>query len=279
MDHQNLPDHVRDAFHASHASAHILDVAWGYGWRVDDLVLSAVTRHDHSAWSARIREKLNVHGLRIVRPVRATDGRFISAGWCANTFVEGKIEPRVDETVAAALRLDTMLGQLDIPDFFHEPDPTDIFALADVHAWLPNPAHTLTFDQEIPTQRLAAELVTQLAPYFSLIDAPRQVNHADMMATTIYAGSQAPVLTELVGVARPYGYSAALAIIDALLIGATDEKIIDRFAHIAHRDQLLLRALTYRICLHAYHPEAKQKAGENLKWVTSALISRLSAKL
>ena len=279
MEFTALPDHVRDAFHASDHEAKQLGPAWDYGWRVGTMVFSQVAHHDRSAWSARVRENLHPAGVRIVRPIRSADGRFTNAGWRANTYVAGIVTKRVDETVAAALRLDETLAELEIPDSFYEVDNSDLFSIADHWAWSDNPFAQLEFDRDIPAQETSAELLEKISRLLAPIDAPVQVTHADMFGTTIYAGSQAPTVTDLVGVAHPYGYTAALSIIDGLAIGAIDEAIIDRYNHIPHIDQLLLRALAYRGCVHALHPQATSNTGTNLNWVAGAVMSRVSVTL
>jgi uncharacterized protein (TIGR02569 family) len=58
---------------------------WVGGWRVGEVVLSMVPDHARAAWSAATRENLFVDGLRIARPFRATDGRYVISGWRADT--------------------------------------------------------------------------------------------------------------------------------------------------------------------------------------------------
>ncbi|WP_034650187.1 TIGR02569 family protein [Corynebacterium vitaeruminis] len=279
MEFTALPDHVRDAFHASDNEAKQLGIAWDYGWRVGPMVFSQVAHHDRCAWSARVRETLKPEGLRVVRPVRSADGRFTNAGWRVNSYVAGIVTKRVDETVAAALRLDEALAEVEIPDSFYEVDESDLFSIADHWAWSDNPYERVEFDRSIPAQETSAELLEKISRLLKPIDAPVQVTHADMFGTTIYAGTQAPTVTDLVGVAHPFGYTAALTIVDALTMEATDEAIIDRFSHIPHIDQLLLRALAYRVCVHALHPEATANTGTNLNWVAGAVMSRVSVTL
>ena len=48
-----------------------------------------VADHARAAWSAKVRETLFADGIRLARPVRSTDGRYVVAGWRADTFVAG----------------------------------------------------------------------------------------------------------------------------------------------------------------------------------------------
>ncbi|EUA37447.1 hypothetical protein I549_1888 [Mycobacterium avium subsp. avium 2285 (R)] len=70
-----------------------LGASWEGGWRCGEVVLSLVADNARAAWSARVRETLFVDGVRLARPVRSTDGRYVVSGWRADTFVAGTPEP------------------------------------------------------------------------------------------------------------------------------------------------------------------------------------------
>ena len=57
-----------------------LGAGWEGGWRCGEVVLSMVADHARAAWSAKVRETLFVDGVRLARPVRSTDGRYVVAG-------------------------------------------------------------------------------------------------------------------------------------------------------------------------------------------------------
>ncbi len=273
-----LPNHVRDSFHVPpQAQPQQLGAAWDYGWLLDTVVLIQVSQPDRAAWSSRLRENLQVPGVRIVRPVRSTDGRFINAGWRASHYVAGNLAARVDETVAAALRLDTALAEVPIPDIFNQGvDQQDVFAVADKAAWR-DEHDTVVLDPSIPAHEMVATIVPKVRDLLRPFVEKRamQVTHADMLATTIYAGTQPPTVTDIVGVAHPHGYTAAQTIVDALIMNATDARIIDRFSQIPELPQLLLRALLYRLYVHALHPQATSNTGTNLEWAAQTIMSRV----
>ena len=280
-----LATHVRDSFHADPKEpAKQLGAAWDYGWRVGNIALIKVSHPDRAAWSSRTREELNVDGVRIVRPVRSTDGRFINAGWRASVHVPGILSGRVDETIAAALRLDEALAQLPVPDSFHAVDPKDAFSVADYAAWR-DEHDVVILDPTVPAQETAGNLVPKVRDLLRPIVAadgdkvPNQVTHADMFATTIYAGHQSPAVTDLVGVAHPKGYTAALAMVDALVMNATDTGILDRFNNVEHLDQLVLRGFLYRLYVHAMHPLATPNTGTNLELVCQAVMSKVRGRI
>ncbi len=280
-----LPAHVRDSFHADPKEpAKQLGAGWDYGWRIGGIVFIKVSHPDRAAWSSRTREDLQVDGVRIVRPIRSTDGRFINAGWRASAYVPGVLANRVDETVAAALRLDEALSELPIPDSFHSVDAKDAFSVADYAAWR-DEHDVVILDPAVPSQEIVGSLVPKvrdlLRPMFGA-DGERimnQVTHADMFATTLYSGQQPPAVTDIVGVAHPKGYTAAQTIVDALMLNAVDTGILDRFRHIEHLDQLVLRALLYRLYIHAMHPLATANTGTNLELVCQAVVSKVRGRI
>lgn len=80
------PEHVLVAFGLAGAQPILLGAGWEGGWRCGEVVLSMVADNARAAWSARVRETLFVDGVRLARPVRSTDGRYVVSGWRADTF-------------------------------------------------------------------------------------------------------------------------------------------------------------------------------------------------
>lgn len=112
------------------------------------MVLSLVADNARAAWSAKVRETLFVDGVRLARPVRSTDGRYVVAGWRADTFVAGTPEPRHDEVVSTGIRLHEATSKLERPRFLTQA-PTlpwsevDVFSVADRAAWEERPLQAL----------------------------------------------------------------------------------------------------------------------------------------
>ncbi|MCZ9309210.1 TIGR02569 family protein [Corynebacterium uberis] len=267
-----LPEQVADIFHADGApgSAVPLGAAWDYGWRRGGIVLSRALG-PHTAWSARVREGLSPRGVSVARPVRATDGRYVAGGWKATVFAPGEPAARVDETAAAALRLADALAEVS-----ERPDQgsSDVFSLADQAAW----SATLTQVDQNLEDGLDRDLIAVLRQARTAVSGPVQVGHADMLATTIYAGDAAPVVTDLVGVVHPHGYTAAQVIADGLLARAVDPGILDRFSFVPDCLQLVIRALLYRVYVHALLDSAHPKATGRLAEVTELVLSHPGAR-
>lgn len=176
------PEHVLSAFGLTGVQPVPLGASWEGGWRCGEVVLSMVADNARAAWSARVRETLFVDGIRLARPVRSTDGRYVVSCWRANTFVAGTPEARHDEVVSAA------------------PGITDI------------------------------------TPYW-----------------------------------RPASWAAGVVVVDALSWGEADDGLIERWNALPEWPQMLLRALMFRLAVHALHPRSTAEAFPGLAR-TAALV-------
>lgn len=245
-----IPQHVLTAFNASDPDAHAtqLGPAWGNGLLVDTVVYSEAA--DTAHFSASLGEKLSVPGVRLARPVRSTDGRFIVGGWRAASYLSGQPERRYDETVLAAVRLADALSILPGPADLQR---TDLYAEAEREAWQRGDEH------------------------FGVLDAPVQPGHADMLATTIYDGPAVPAVTEIVPFAdpRPHAFTAALVIADAMIAEAEagiDTGLMHRFGHLPDLHQLVVRAVFYREIIADRHPRGNSLTRSNVAAVRHALV-------
>src|SRR6201997_5139586 len=87
------PEHVQAAFGLTGFRPVPLGAGWEGGWRCGEVVLSMVADHARAAWSAKVRETLFVDGVRLARPVRSTDGRFVVSGWRGGPLPPGAPGP------------------------------------------------------------------------------------------------------------------------------------------------------------------------------------------
>jgi uncharacterized protein (TIGR02569 family) len=277
---QPPPEHVLSAFGLSGVGPIPLGAAWEGGWRCGEVVLSMVAENARAAWSARVRETLFVDGVRLARPVRSTDGRYVVSGWRADTFVAGQPEPRHDEVVSAAVRLHEATGKLERPRFLTQ-GPTapwadvDVFIAADRAAWEDRPL------QSVPAAARAAsptadgqrsvELINQLAGLRRPTKSPNQLVDGDLYGTVLFAGAAAPGITDITPYWRPASWAAGVVVVDALSWGEADEGLIDRWNALPEWPQMLLRALMFRLAVHALHPRSTAAAFPGLAR-TAALV-------
>ncbi len=239
-----------------------------------------VADNARASWSAKVRETLFVDGVRLARPVRATDGRYVVAGWRADTFVTGTPEPRHDEIVSAAVRLHEATAKLERPRFLTQPpavpwSDVDVFIAADRAAWEDRPLQSLPPGaQAVPGTsdgRRSVELINQLASLRKPTRNPSQLVHGDLYGTVLFAGTAAPGITDITPYWRPASWAAGVVVVDALSWGEADDGLIERWASLPEWPQMLLRALIFRLAVHALHPRSTAAAFPGLAR-TAALV-------
>ncbi|MBV7294841.1 TIGR02569 family protein [Corynebacterium sp. TAE3-ERU12] len=253
------PPHVLEAFGA-YGNPEPAGPAWDDGYQYGNIVVSRVADSQRAAWSAKVREVLAADGVSVARPVRTTDGRHVLGGWQARHFAPGAPALRADELIVASSRLEDALSGLARPRFLAR-SPEDVFGVCDRAAWVNDPAAELEKVLDVSTvpSADAADALAAAAELTRLrrdFDAEEHICHADPLATTIFDGANVPVVTDLVPCWHPAGYTPALAAVDALIFGGADEGLLRRFTHIPHWHQQVLRAMLYRLFIHAVHPDA-----------------------
>ncbi|MGV0636116.1 TIGR02569 family protein [Mycolicibacillus trivialis] len=274
------PEHVLVAFGLSDERPEPLGVSWEGGWRCGEVVLSLVADNARAAWSARVRETLFVDGVRLARPVRSSDGRYVVAGWRADTFVAGVPEPRHDEVVSTGIRLHEATSKLERPRFLTQA-PTlpwsevDVFSVADRAAWEERPLQALPPGAQVAPgsadgQR-SVELINQLAGLRRPTRSAAQLVHGDLYGTVLFAGSAAPGITDITPYWRPPSWAAGVVVVDALSWGEADDGLIERWEALPEWPQMLLRALIFRLAVHALHPRSTAEAFPGLAR-TAALV-------
>lgn len=246
-----------------------LNEVWEGGWRCGQIVLSPIADHARAAWSAKVREALFVDGLRLARPVRSTDGRYVVSGWRADTFVSGYHEPRHDEVISAGIRLHQVTATLERPRFLTQaPVPpwteVDVFTVADRAAWEDRPLQALPpGSPKLPDAQdrgHSVELITQLAALRRPTESPSQLVHGDLYGTLLFTGTAPPGITDITPYWRPASWAAGVAVVDALSWGGADDGLIERWEFLPEWSQMLLRALIFRLGVHALHPRSTPAA-------------------
>jgi uncharacterized protein (TIGR02569 family) len=274
------PDHVLSAFGLAGVKPVYLGASWEGGWRCGEVVLSLVADNARAAWSARVRETLFVDGVRLARPVRSTDGRYVVSGWRADTFVAGMPEPRHDEVVSAAVRLHEATGKLDRPRFLTQGPAApwgdvDIFIAADRAAWEERPLASVPpgarVAPPVADAERSVELLHQLATLRKPTKSPSQLVHGDLYGTVLFVGTAAPGITDITPYWRPASWAAGVVVIDALSWGEADDGLIERWNALPEWPQMLLRALMFRLAVHALHPRSTAEAFPGLAR-TAALV-------
>lgn len=256
------PQHVRAAFGAKDAVPELIEV--GPVWRCDDVALRPASNPAEAAWVAKTLGDLHVPDLRIGRPVRSSDGRWVVGGWVAFRFIEGRAEPRYDEVVDLSLRLHRATADLTRPRFLNI--RSDVFAMADRAAW---------GEQDAPlAPDLGGRLFTELAAKRREVSITSQVVHGDLFGTVLFVGEASPGIIDFTAFWRPPSWAAAVVVVDAMSWGGADDGMLERWSHLPEWPQMALRAVLFRLAVHALHAHSTEESLRGLQR-TAKLVTAL----
>jgi uncharacterized protein (TIGR02569 family) len=223
-------------------------------WRCGEVVLRPAGNPAEASWVAQTLGELSVPDLRVGRPLRSSDGRWVVGGWVAFRFIEGHPEPRYDEIIAMSLRLHKATADLDRPRFLGM--RADVFAMADRAAWA---------EEDAPLDiSLGGRLFDLLAHLRRPTQLTPQVVHGDLFGNVLFAGDAPPGLIDFTAYYRPPEWAAAVLAIDALAWGGADKGILRRWSHLPEWSQALVHALLFRLAVHALHPHSTQDSMSGL---------------
>ncbi len=254
------PAHVLAAFGAGSAVPEQLPGGRGLAFRCADMVLKPVDSTAEASWVAATFEQLRVSGVRVARPVRSSDGRWVVAGWCAQRFVSGRVEPRYGEIIETSLTLHQSLAGVAQPRYLRDRD--DLYSWADRLAW----GEQVSRRWDLPDGH-GARLFADLSASRTSVELPDQVVHGDMFGNVLFAGTAPPAVIDITPYWRPAAWAAAVIAIDAMSWGGAPTDLLQEWAHLPDWPQMLLRALLFRLAVSLIHPRS----------TPSSLVEMLSA--
>ena len=234
-------------------------------WRCGEVVLEPVASTSVAAWIAQTLDALHVENVRLSRPLRSTDGRWVVSGWAASRYVSGRVEPRHDEVVALAQRLHAATAHLARPGFLA--DRTDLYAVADAAAWG-------EAEPELPPDGGGAAFA-RLAAARRPVALAEQIVHGDLFGNVLFAGSAPPAVIGFTPYWRPPEWAAAVIVVDALAWGGADRGLLRRWSALDEWPQVLLRALLFRLAVHALHPRSTEQSLAGLLRATTQVSELL----
>ncbi len=260
-----LPEHVRVAFGVRDAVPRPVVWAGQRAWDCDDVLLRPVSDNVVAAWSATVLENLDVDGVRLARPVRSSDGRWVVAGWAASRHLAGSAEPRHDDVVAASLRLHTATASVLRPRLLDDRD--DLLSRSAAAAF-----GERKLDLDPAT---GGTLFAELAAHRRTVRLTPQIVHGELFGAMLFDRSGVPAVLDLVPFWRPAEWAAAVVVVDAIAWGGAEESLIERWSELTEWPQVLLRALLHRLALHAQHPDATTSSLAGLERVAGMLSRRI----
>lgn len=243
------PEHVLAAFGVAAVTPELLAGGQQQTWRCADTVLKPTADAAEAAWIARTFELLRVESLRLARPIRSSDGRWVVAGWTAQRFVVGRPAARYEDILAAGDRLHDALAAEPRPRFLAQRE--DLYSWADQLAW--GEIHDV--DQRIGTGH-AAKLYDELAGGRTPVLARPQIVHGDLFGNVLFAGSAAPAIVDITPYWRPAAFAAAVVVVDAVSWGGAGTDLAEGCLQRAEFGEMLRRALLFRLGVSLAHPRS-----------------------
>lgn len=279
------PAHILTSYQVPAAHPVQLDPAWTGGWRCDRAVISRADEPARAAWIARTMAKVRPVSVAVSRPISSSDGRLSVSGWRARTFLSGAASPRFDEMAAAAVRLNDALAGEERPDFLGPPvigqpwTMNDVFAAAEHAAFAEDATEWLApvLDESSVPRDDIAEALMKAAPLLELrgeITARDQLVHADVLGCMIFDDASDPIITDIVPAWRPLAWSVALLTVDSTAWSGAPDAIFDRWAHLEDFEELLVRAVLYRLFIHIMLPHSRPDAWPGLSRIADVIVGR-----
>ncbi|MEV4319111.1 hypothetical protein [Actinocrispum sp. NPDC049592] len=202
------------------------------------MVLKPGRRPAVASWLAEVFAGLGGEGFRASRPVRAADGGWVVDGWTAWTAVEGEPAPldRWPELVAASRAFHAAIADIPAPDWIGR--GRNRWAVAERFAW---------DGERVEVAPELADLVDSLRASARPVRLPAQLVHGDIAGNVLFAPGKPPAVIDFSPTRRPAGYALAVAAVDLLTWSAAPPDILDELSDEDDIDQLLLRALVWRL--------------------------------
>jgi uncharacterized protein (TIGR02569 family) len=234
--------------------------------------VGCVPEHD---WLCRVLTDWDSDTVRVPEPVppegTVTPGWSVD-GWGAHMFLEGRdveLLRELDAVKEASDAFHHAVKDLPRPEFMaHRDDP---WAFGDRLAW-----QEAEPDGDDDTLEVVRLLTANLSPVL----APEQVVHGDILPNVLVADGLPPAVIDWPPYFRPAGTANAVAVTDAVTFRGAPLALLDDWATGEDWQQLLVRALLYRLGPTALFAARDRLMGslvthvERVRPVVAAVLSR-----
>lgn len=211
-------------------------------WTDGRLVLKPVGFVPEHDWVCEVYAAWASDAVRVPEPVQPNAAAGVSwsvDGWGAHVFLAGRDAELLGELPQVKEASDAFhdaIKDLPRPDFMDVRD--DPWAYGDRLAW-----EAIEPDADDETKDLIRLLTTHLAP----VRDREQLIHGDVLPNVLLADGLAPGVIDWPPYFRPVGMGNAVAVIDAVTFRRGPLSLLDEWETGADWDQLLIRALLYRL--------------------------------
>jgi hypothetical protein len=210
-------------------------------WTDGRLFLKPVGCIPEHAWVCEVYANWTAVNVRVPEPLQPHgpgETGWSCDGWGAQLLIRGRdTEPgELGKVKAASDAFHACTRDLPRPGFMADRD--DPFAFGDRLAW-----EGIEPEGDEETLALIERLRERLAP---VAERP-QVIHGDILGNVMLAGDQVPTVIDWPPYFRPAGLANAIAATDAVTFRAAPLSVLDDWSSGEDWNQLLVRALLYRL--------------------------------
>jgi uncharacterized protein (TIGR02569 family) len=235
-------DDVRRAFGVAGAP-HRFESGEGRAFGVDRLVLKPAANEREAEWVADVFEQVAGKGFRVPQPVRAADGSWVHDGWTAWQRIDGRpTERRWRDVVHAGASFHAAVRDFESPSFLDY--RTNQWAVGDRMAF---------GESELTVAEPLNGLVERLREHIGPSELPNQIIHGDLTGNVLFAPGLPPAVIDFSPYYRPAGYATAIVAVDAIAWSRAPLSVIDLIEPANARNELLARALIFRLVAAALH--------------------------
>ncbi|HWG01718.1 MAG TPA: phosphotransferase [Trebonia sp.] len=242
-----VPADVLAAFGAAGLIPERLPGGQGTTWRAGQIVLKPADSVREGRWAADVYDTLTGPGFRVPRPVRAASGDWVARGWAGWRWVDGAaadlsgVSPRWPGLIAVSRALHAALARVPVPEWWGTVE--NPWTIGDQVAWGERDPGPLLG----PAAGQLAGQVRRLLAALRPVRLPDQLLHADLAGNVLFADGAPPAVIDFSPLARPAGLPLAIAAVDVLMWHQARPKVLDLLTDEPSFDQLLARALVYRL--------------------------------
>lgn len=232
----------------------------GRSWRCADLVLKPVDNEPEHQWVADVfNDWACSDTVRVPRPVVAIDGGWVYDGWAAHHWEPGSTASVRDEPTVVRVACEHFhfaVKDLDRPGFLDHRD--DAWSFGDRVAWQ---------EQEPQGSALTLGLIDDRLTALRPVESPAQVVHGDIGGNVLVADGLPPAVIDWPPYFRPAGWALAVAAVDAISWDGAPVTLLHEWGDVPEWDQVLLRAVIYRMATHGRNEAVGLPTGSTEEYV------------